>query len=222
MNTGSVNEPSTSISTSMNPAMELALSANFGSAAGWRTDVLRHLRRDPLIEVTVQLVFHPHTGSLQNETLFTTAEVSVPPVQDGVTLLTLTVGPQASAEDLVNEVDWTEVYALYQTAVHDASEGFEATQTELGNAVLLDVRRAGMFEKAQTMIPGARWHDPALVSHWAQAVPRDRAVVVYCIYGHEVGRSTAMRLRSAGVDARFLAGGIDAWEAAGLPLVARS
>jgi superoxide dismutase, Fe-Mn family len=218
MNTGSVN----ATSTSMNPAMELALSANFGSAAGWRADVLGHLRRDPSIKVTVQLVFHPHTGSLQNQALFTTAEVCVPSVQDAVTLLTLTVGPQASAEDVVNEVDWTQAYALYQTAVHDASEGFEASQNELADAILLDVRRAGMFQKAQTMIPGAQWHDPALVSHWAHGLPRDQAVVVYCIYGHEVGRSTALRLRAEGVDARFLAGGIDAWQAAGLPLVARS
>jgi Fe-Mn family superoxide dismutase len=43
-------------------------------------------------------------------------------------------------------------------------------------------------------------------------------VVVYCVYGHEVGRSTAMRLRATGVDARFLRGGIDGWKAAGKPL----
>jgi superoxide dismutase, Fe-Mn family len=43
-------------------------------------------------------------------------------------------------------------------------------------------------------------------------------VVVYCVYGHEVGRGTALRLRAQGVNARFLRGGIDAWEAAGLPL----
>ena len=47
---------------------------------------------------------------------------------------------------------------------------------------------------------------------------RDREVIVYCIYGHEVGRSTAMRLRAQGLNARFLAGGIDGWQAAGQPL----
>jgi superoxide dismutase, Fe-Mn family len=45
--------------------------------------------------------------------------------------------------------------------------------------------------------------------------------MVYCVYGHEVGRSTAMRLRAAGVDARFLSGGIDGWKAAGRPLAAK-
>jgi len=37
-------------------------------------------------------------------------------------------------------------------------------------------------------------------------------------YGHEVGRTTAMRLRSAGVKARFLHGGIDGWKSARRPL----
>ena len=44
---------------------------------------------------------------------------------------------------------------------------------------------------------------------------------MYCVYGHEVGRRTAMRLRALGVDARFLEGGIDAWQCAGRPLQAK-
>ena len=43
-------------------------------------------------------------------------------------------------------------------------------------------------------------------------------VVVYCVYGHEVGRATALRLRSAGLNARYLRGGIDGWQAAGRPV----
>jgi superoxide dismutase, Fe-Mn family len=42
---------------------------------------------------------------------------------------------------------------------------------------------------------------------------------VYCVYGHEVGRVTALRLQAAGLKARYLVGGIDAWQAAGRPLV---
>ena len=65
------------------------------------------------------------------------------------------------------------------------------------------------------MIPGATWRDPALVAEWSRQLPTDREVIVYCVYGHEVGRATAMRLRAAGVKARYLQGGIDAWQAAG-------
>jgi Fe-Mn family superoxide dismutase len=52
-------------------------------------------------------------------------------------------------------------------------------------------------------------------------LPQGKPVIVYCVYGHEVGRATAMRLRAAGVDARFLQGGIDAWKAAGRPLASK-
>jgi Fe-Mn family superoxide dismutase len=38
------------------------------------------------------------------------------------------------------------------------------------------------------------------------------------VYGHEVGRATAMKLRAAGIRARFLRGGFDGWKAAGGPL----
>jgi Fe-Mn family superoxide dismutase len=76
----------------------------------------------------------------------------------------------------------------------------------------------GMFEKAEALIPGARWRDPPVVDVWARDLPADTKVVVYCVYGHEVGRATALRLRAQGVNARFLRGGIDAWQASGRPV----
>ncbi|MCY1554629.1 hypothetical protein D9M68_912140 [compost metagenome] len=82
---------------------------------------------------------------------------------------------------------------------------------------MIDVRRAGVFERAGTLIPGARWRDPATVGTWAAELPTDRAVLVYCVYGHEVSRATALRLRAAGLNARYLQGGIDGWQAAGRP-----
>jgi Fe-Mn family superoxide dismutase len=103
--------------------------------------------------------------------------------------------------------------------VHAAGEPFGANQDQVGDALVFDVRRAGVFEKAQTMIPGARWCDPAQVPTWAAELPADRELLVYCVYGHEVGRVTALRLQAAGLKARYLVGGIDAWQAAGRPLV---
>jgi Fe-Mn family superoxide dismutase len=62
-----------------------------------------------------------------------------------------------------------------------------------------------------------RRRDPASVRAWAGDIAKDQEIVVYCVYGHEVGRATALRLRAAGLRARFLRGGIDGWQAAGLP-----
>ena len=102
--------------------------------------------------------------------------------------------------------------------MHGASEAFAVEHTEINSAQLFDVRRAGAFEQAAQMIPGASWRDPAQADAWAAALPQGQEVVVYCVYGHEVGRSTALRLRAQGVNAKFLRGGIDGWKAAGLPL----
>jgi Fe-Mn family superoxide dismutase len=75
-----------------------------------------------------------------------------------------------------------------------------------------------VFEQARTTIPGARWCDPAAVGTWSADLPAGREVLVYCVYGHEVSRATAIRLRAAGLNARYLRGGIDGWQAAGRAL----
>jgi Fe-Mn family superoxide dismutase len=125
-------------------------------------------------------------------------------------------------EAFMDNIDWAQVYARYQQAVHAASEPFGAAPDELAGAMLLDVRRLGMYQQAGTTIPGARWRDPARVGEWCGELPTDREVIVYCVYGHEVGRSTAMRLRAAGLKARFLRGGIDGWQTAGRPLAPKA
>ena len=128
----------------------------------------------------------------------------------------------AYVDAFMDNLDWAPAYERYQHAVHAASEPFAAAQSEIGEALLLDVRRAGVYEQALATIPGADWRDPAAIEAWASGVPADREVVVYCVYGHEVGRATALRLRAAGVNARYLDGGIDAWQAAGRPLAPKA
>jgi Fe-Mn family superoxide dismutase len=88
--------------------------------------------------------------------------------------------------------------------------------------MVIDVRRAGIYEQATTLMPRATWRDPAKVAEWAAELPAGKPVVVYCIYGHEVGRSTAMQLNARGINATFLAGGIDAWQTAGHAVIAKT
>jgi Fe-Mn family superoxide dismutase len=183
--------------------MSLALQASFGSVDAWWAafTALRPAR----------LVFLPREGRLVNR-------AAAGPL-GGVLLLAHDTPQPQRAPDAIY---WPAVYQRYQDAVHAASAPFAATPQAAPGALLFDVRRAGVFEQAAAMIPGAAWRDPALVDAWAGDLPTDREVLVYCVYGHEVGRSTAMRLRAAGINARFLQGGIDGWQAAGLPLVARA
>ena len=103
----------------------------------------------------------------------------------------------------------------------DPSEPLGVEPDALPQARWLDVRRAPAFGKSPVMLPDAVWRDPALVDSWSGELDPTHDVVVYCVYGHEVSRNTALRLRALGVRAWFLRGGIDAWAAAGRPVVGK-
>jgi superoxide dismutase, Fe-Mn family len=197
----------------MLPAVTLALAASFVSVDRWHDEFGALARSRGDSPGWACLTFLPDAGRLVNRWLADDNSRARP---EGVTLLALRAGDDAA------HIDWPAVYQRYQAAVHDASEAFGATQDEAGSAaLLLDVRRAGVFEAAATMIPGARWCDPATIDVWAATLGTERELVVYCVYGHEVGRVTALRLRAAGLSARYLRGGIDAWQAAGRPIASK-
>ena len=209
----------------MVPAMALALTANFGSVERWREEFVAMGKALAGGSGWVLLTFQPREGTLVNQW----AADHTQALAGGVPLLALDMYEHAYALDygaaagsyvdaFMDNLAWAPVYERYQQAVHAASEPFAAAQSDIGEALLLDVRRAGVYEQARATIPGAAWRDPAAVADWAGGLPAGREVIVYCVYGHEVGRATAMRLRAAGVNARFLDGGIDAWQAAGKPL----
>ena len=209
----------------MVPAMALALSANFGSALRWREEFVAMGKALGGGSGWVLLTFQPREGTLVNQW----AADHTHALAGGVPILALDMyehayhidfGAAAGAyvEAFMDNLDWAPAYERYQHAVHAASEPFAATQDDVCTAMLLDVRRVGVYEQAAALIPGARWCDPAAVADWAGELPAEREVIVYCVYGHEVCRATALRLRAAGVSARYLAGGIDAWQKAGRPL----
>jgi Fe-Mn family superoxide dismutase len=102
----------------------------------------------------------------------------------------------------------------------ETSENWAAGPADVAGALVLDVRRAPAYAAASTRLVGAPWMDPATVDTWARDLPTDRGVVVYCVHGHEVSQSTATRLRAAGLNARYLIGGIEGWQAAGLAVEA--
>lgn len=189
------------------PPIALMLESNFGSVENWIESVAALVEAHAATDGELRLDFDPQTGTLSNRW----APSGATPGDVCIALLAVPLSA-ASAERLA-ALDWAQAYARYQQAVQAAST--HLASHDPSGALLLDVRRAGVFEAATTMLPGAAWHDPAAVAAWAGALPSDRPVLVYCVYGHEVGRVTALRLHALGVNARFLAGGIDAWQRAG-------
>ncbi|HEX9791012.1 MAG TPA: chromate resistance protein ChrB domain-containing protein, partial [Kiloniellales bacterium] len=89
--------------------------------------------------------------------------------------------------------------------------------------IVIDVRRAEVFEKAQDIIPTAQWRDHRQAVDWgAELAGCPGPVIVYCVHGHQVSLSAVTLLRAAGIDARILDGGIETYRAAGGPLIHKS
>ena len=84
-----------------------------------------------------------------------------------------------------------------------------------GDVQLIDVRQQHEHEAGR--IAGGRLIELSDLPAQVGTIDRQRPVVFYCLSG---GRSAAASaaLSSAGFDAHNMAGGIIAWDAAGLPL----
>ncbi len=128
--------------------------------------------------------------------------------------------PKGYVTAFMDNLHWPRVSERYVAGVHASTSSLavapDAFAKECG-VTLIDVRRKGAYDAGTHVIEGAMWRDPERVDEWAGDVT-GKEVVVYCVFGHEVGQSTAARLRDAGISARFLSGGIDEWKAAGRPL----
>ncbi len=86
---------------------------------------------------------------------------------------------------------------------------------------VIDVRKPAAFEGDTTILPNARWRDPAEVDRWRSELDPAAPVFVYCVHGHEVSQGVAKVLRRYGHDVHVLEGGIEAWREAGAPLAPR-
>ena len=83
--------------------------------------------------------------------------------------------------------------------------------------VLIDVRRHDSFIADDRLIIGAYHRAPADVDHWWQELPAGRPVVAYCDSGGVSSQSVARALRSEGIAAAYLEGGISGWKELKLP-----
>jgi rhodanese-related sulfurtransferase len=88
--------------------------------------------------------------------------------------------------------------------------------------IVIDVRRRPAFSASREMIGGALRRDPEQVGAWARSLPSAGSVVVYCVHGHEVSQKAAAALAAAGVQARYLEGGLEeGWKGIEGPLDAK-
>ncbi len=134
----------------------------------------------------------------------------------------------AYVDTFMKNIDWNHVAARFALATAGAEPAGRPDRPALTVAqlkaaladpekapVVLDVRLAE--DRLRDVLPGTPWRDMKQVDAWAGELPRDRDVVVYCMYGFWVSEDTAAALRAKGIKASVLDGGISAWRAMGLP-----
>ena len=90
--------------------------------------------------------------------------------------------------------------------------------SQLGRAdapLLLDVRPQARFDLSKRMLAGAQRCPADQIPAFAAALlvsNPHQEVVTYCVYGHHVSQNAAAAMRTAGLNARALAGGFDGGE----------
>jgi rhodanese-related sulfurtransferase len=84
-----------------------------------------------------------------------------------------------------------------------------------GDAVLVDVREPHEWDAGR--IPGARHVQLEHLASQADTIPRDKRVIFQCRLGVRSAMATKA-FRASGYDALSMAGGIQAWHDAGLPI----
>jgi rhodanese-related sulfurtransferase len=103
----------------------------------------------------------------------------------------------------------------------DAPRTIKAAELDPDTTLVFDVRREADYDASSETIPGAMWKNPDKIDAWIGAVPLTLDVVVYCVRGGAVSNSVVDRLQAAGVKARFIEGGIEAYKAAGGKIAAK-
>jgi superoxide dismutase, Fe-Mn family len=120
-------------------------------------------------------------------------------------------------------IDWTRAAQRWRGATPAADTHAVALEALDGfHGHFVDARRGPTFDAAPDMLPGAQRVDPAVPDGAAAGLPKDKPVVVYCVYGFSFSQDTAAALRAQGYDARYLDTGIVGWRAMGKPVAAKS
>jgi superoxide dismutase, Fe-Mn family len=220
-------------------AMAAALARDFGSTDRWRQQFIALAEALAGGSGWVLLTYVPRDGRLINQSGADHGQN----IAGGIPILALDMyehayhidfGANASAyvAAFMRNIDWTAVQGRYEDATRVAPPrpleqkqfaGVPAMTVEEVKAMLdsgervqiIDARPRHYTTRAQDIMEGAVWRDPERLDEWIGELSKTDPVVTYCVYGFHIGCETAITLRKAGFDARYMAGGHYAWKAIG-------
>ncbi len=219
-----------------------ALSRDFGSVDRWRSEFVAMASGLAGGSGWVLLVYVPRDRRLINQSAGDHGQT----VAGGIPILALDMyehayhidfGANAKAyiETFQRNIDWPSVEVRYEDALQVAPPrplvqkefgdlpgvGVEEVKAMLdaGKPVqIIDARPRSYISRQQDIMDGAVWRDPEHVQEWVGEVSKSDPVIVFCAYGFHVGCKTAIALREAGFDAKYMKGGHSAWKAIGGPI----
>jgi Fe-Mn family superoxide dismutase len=216
-----------------------ALTRDFGSADRWRSEFVAMANGLAGGSGWVLLANVPRDRRLVNQCAADHGQA----VAGGIPILALDMyehayhidfGANAKAyvDAFMRNVDWNAVQTRYEDA-SKVEPPRPLVQNEFGDlpgvgaedvkAMLdsgkrvqfIDARPRHYVSRTQDMVEGAVWRDPERVQDWLGELSKSDPVVVFCVYGFHVGCRTAIALRDAGFDAKYMKGGHAAWRAMG-------
>ncbi|MDB5922230.1 MAG: hypothetical protein JWN13_1166 [Betaproteobacteria bacterium] len=216
-----------------------ALTRDFGSVDRWRSEFVAMATGLAGGSGWVLLVYVPRDRRLVNQYAADHGQT----VAGGIPILALDMyehayhidfGANAKAyiDAFMRNVDWTSVHGRYEDAAKVEPPrpllqpefgdlpGVEVEEVKAmldsGKTVqIIDARPRHFVSRMQDIMEGAAWRDPDRVQEWSSELSKSDPVVVFCVYGFHVGCKTAIALRDAGFDARYMKGGHSAWKAIG-------
>lgn len=139
---------------------------------------------------------------------------------------------QAYIATFMRNIDWSTVLGRFEDATKAAAPR-PLVQKEFANVPaitpeevkvmldagegvqIIDARPRHYTTKSSEIMAGAVWRDPERIDDWIGELSKEKPVVTYCVYGFHIGCQTAIALREAGFDARYMAGGHYGWKALG-------
>jgi len=214
-----------------------ALVRDFGSVDRWRAQF--EALADALAGGSgwVLLAWLPRVGRLINQTITDAS----PPIAGGIPILALDMyehayhidfGANASAyvAAFMRNIEWSAVLERYEDALtakpprpleqkefaHLPSVSADEVKAMLQSGTpvqIIDVRPRHYASRASDIMDAATWRDPERVDEWIGELSKDTPIVTFCVYGFHIGCGTAEKLRDAGFEARYMAGGHSAWKA---------
>jgi Fe-Mn family superoxide dismutase len=219
--------------------MAAALARDFGSTDRWRQQFIGLAEALAGGSGWVLLIYVPRDGRLINQSGADHSQN----IAGGIPILAIDMyehayhidfGANASAyvAAFMRNIDWTAVQGRYEDATRVAPPrlleqkqfaGVPAMTVEEVKAMIdsgeraqiIDARPRQVATRAQDIMEGAVWRDPERLDEWIGELSKTDPVVTYCVYGFHIGCETAIALRKAGFDARYMAGGHYAWKAIG-------